>query len=252
MELKPEFAPLSDEKEILKQLKVAAKSNARCVWWLRYGPLPRNSKVTHLHPGKKILTLSVPIGITPERILSEVRSAGGAHLLLMMPNFGIISFNVSGVQLDKEGLQVEIPNEVFELQRRKGVRYQIPLGYELNVNFMSPTPPHDRVVRRLLDISVEGLSFYVEPGEKALFSPKQVMKEFYFAVRQRAMVVNLEIKHIAPLENHPLAPGFRIGGNFKKISEEDSDFLSNYIAEQAVLNFYPDFEEISRKIKNAT
>jgi c-di-GMP-binding flagellar brake protein YcgR len=155
-------------------------------------------------------------------------------LAIFLPNQGVLGFKTRFLGENKQSLRFETPHKILIAQRRKDRRYRIPRGYEIHLNMglegtrMADTP------KRLYDLSAGGLAFTVDPKEADVYKPGDVLDKIEMVLRGRRMMFTVEVKNKMALPAGSPVPGVKIGTSFKKLSEQDEEYISAYILEKTI------------------
>lgn len=152
-----------------------------------------------------------------------------------------IFFKSQFIGAGRSTLLFRFPEKVFKVQRRREIRFVIPDGYVLKVEFQDPLFAENRHVQRIFDISAGGCSFLTDPGDKAFYTPGLVLKDMQLTIRNRGIKVDGEVRHTSDLpENSRLAPASKIGIEFRNIRPGDSQQIASYVFEES-RKFYSRF-----------
>jgi hypothetical protein len=124
---------------------------------------------------------------------------------------------------DARSISFTFPKKIFKIQRRKNVRYSVPAGYDIFIDCES-LETHERVKRKVLDISEGGIAFSLEPTENLeAYKTGVVMRDCVLTLRNQPLKLSLRV---ANQMDH------KLGMEFIKISEENRNFLAAFIYSQ--------------------
>jgi hypothetical protein len=140
-----------------------------------------------------------------------------------------IFFKARFIGCDQAGLQFKLPSKVFKVQRRKDLRFPIPDGLALKVDFADPLSPTVRSQRKVIDISASGLAFVIGEDEMPLFPAGLSLSDFTFTVRGRKISVTAEIRHVRKLADGGRLKGAAVGVLFKDIRAGDNQHIALHL-----------------------
>jgi hypothetical protein len=228
------FTEVESETKVREFLTRAATLESICSWWVQtHSNRVCHSRVVEFDSPRMLITLSYPqgsIGLNVDAVLSQDREC---LLSVYLLGEGVFCFKGYYSKRVENNYEFRLGDKVYRVQRRKGFRYQLPRGYEIDVVLGKEQFP-------LGDISAEGLSFFVNKDKNIEYKAGQKIDSMFFYLRQRRVEVEATVQHLSPYQRSPKESGIKVGVAFNKISEADTDYLSMYITEQVVLNFHPD------------
>jgi hypothetical protein len=124
------------------------------------------------------------------------------------------------------------PKKIFKIQRRKYIRYNIPAGYDIFIECES-LETHQRVKRKILDLSEGGIAFLLEPSENPeIYKTGAVMRDCTLILRNQTLKLSLRVANQISVELPKLGASQKLGLEFIKISEENRNFLAAFIYSQ--------------------
>jgi hypothetical protein len=155
----------------------------------------------------------------------------------------LFSVNLQQVQLffissllgfNKNGCKFELPDKVYEVQRRFSLRYSLPTDANVMVEFDHPRLLGVRDKRVILDISSGGLAFKANPSDKELFTNGTDLSGITFSIGDREVKSMAHICHCTQVTPASAPPFLKVGVSFKKIKPRDSTYLNLYVYEQVL------------------
>ncbi len=144
-----------------------------------------------------------------------------------------IFFRAKYLGFDHAGLQFGLPEKVFKVQRRKDLRFPIPDGHVLKVDFSDPLTPGKPITKKCMDISASGMAFLVEEEEAPLFPVGLMLENMTFNVRGRDITVVAEIRNTRPTRADSRKKGVVVGVVFKNMRAADSQHIAAYVFEES-------------------
>lgn len=180
----------------------------------------------------------VPKGFDPKKFmheLAEIKSKGGDtecffSISLQRAN---VFFKTRFLGFDHAGLQFKIPDKVFKVQRRRDLRFPIPDGLSLKVEFDDPLSPDVRSTRKVIDLSASGMAFQVNEDEIPMYPSGFTLQNLSFSVRSKKITVAAEIRHTRKLGSDSRLKGAMVGILFKDIRPGDSQHIAGYVFEES-------------------
>ena len=144
-----------------------------------------------------------------------------------------IFFRTRFLGIDHAGLQFALPTKVFKVQRRKDLRFPVPDGLIIRVEFADPIAPETRMTKKVLDISASGLAFLIEDSETPLYPAGLTLKELSFTVRNKKITVSAEVRHVRKLRSEERFKGHAVGVLFKDIRPGESQHVAGFVFEES-------------------
>lgn len=144
-----------------------------------------------------------------------------------------IFFRAAFVGFDNGGLKFRMPEKIFKVQRRKDLRFGIPDGYVLRVDFSDPLFPENLLSKKVIDISAGGCAFLVAFEESIIFQPGVVLKNLALEIRGREIKVEAEVRHIAEFKDGRRSGLVKIGVQFRGIRPGDAQAIASYVFEES-------------------
>ncbi len=239
--MEDKFNEVQSETKVREYFARAAMQESICSWWIQgERSMVSHSKVKDFVPTLMTITLSPPQSLSGAINHVRLQQKRECLLSIYLQAEGIFCFKGYFYKQAGVNLEFKLIDKVYRVQRRKGFRYQIPRGYEINVQIEKDSFP-------LNDLAPEGLSFFVEEGSPKEFVANQKIPKLSFYLRQRRVEVGGVVQHLSEMQRGPKEKGIKVGIHLDRISESDAEFLSMYITEQVVLNFHPD-EALDAKV----
>lgn len=140
----------------------------------------------------------------------------------------VVGFQVAVKRFMKNFLILGTPQLLYRVQRRKDRRYQIPSGYDVKVQIPSLYPKTHKGLR-MMDISIGGLSFWVNPKERDRFEKNQKLDRVIFQIRNHPILTKLTLQSIRKDQG-----GYRVGCQFMGLKESDQTLIFLFIAEKKI------------------
>ena len=190
---------------------------------------------------EKVLYAWIPKDIDPHQFMDELAQAGTKDCFfsvsLMTAN---IFFKARFIGSDAGGFRFEIPEKIFKVQRRKDVRFAIPPGHVVRVEFDDPLFPEKRYSKKIIDLSAGGLAFIADPSEDLVFQAGMILKNITFSVKNKTFKVEAEVRHKRLLPDNSSTKGLKVGLQFKDLRAGENQLIAQYIFEES-RKFYARF-----------
>lgn len=230
---------MDDPQVVRKFMLEAGERMAEAVIWLsgekeciktRIPQEIGRDQVVHFAPPREMHPLFEPE--TLKKTLEE-RQISDLMIRLYLPGAAILGVKARFLDADEHGYRFEMPKAAVYMQRRKHRRFTIPLAYEMNVDAPHPKSPKLTVSRRLIDVSVEGVSFLVTKSEGDFYKPGRMLPNLVLTIRGRKIKVSAEVKNLRPFMNSKLS-GMQVGAKIIQIEDADADYLTAYVEEMLI------------------
>lgn len=226
-----DFEPIEDQAEGIKFLKEGAKTLAQGVLWTQEQKLTLDTRVTVVSDTEKTFYIWSAKDKDLKSLAQELKLASQGdfcffNLTLHRAN---IFFKARLKGFDTGGIYFEWPEKVFKVQRRKDMRFTIPDGYVLFVEFEDPKKPGQILSRKLIDISASGLAFLGEPKDSTFWDSGNELRRVQFTIRSRKITTDAEIRHAIPKGERGHA---KVGLSFKGLKAADAQWIASYVFEE--------------------
>lgn len=236
-----EFEPIESSQEILRLLAEGAKTLSSALIWTNNQEILLRAQLVLFSNVDKALYTSIPKDFQVSQLMDTLakNKTDECFFNLSLPQANIF-FKTSFKDYDSAAIRFTLPEKAFKVQRRQNIRYQIPDGHVLRVDFQDPLFPETVHNKKVVDISAGGLSFEVEEKDLSLFPAGLVLKGLSFTVKGRTVYVEAEVRHQkkSPGKNEP--KNAKVGVQFKNISAKDVDCIASYVFEES-RKFYSKF-----------
>lgn len=133
--------------------------------------------------------------------------------------------------VDTAGLQFEVPEELFEIQRRREVRHRIPDGYTVKTKFQNPVNPTEVLERKVFDISVGGLSFLTDLSDDAVYAVDLALEKMRFTVVGHEINCVAVVRHKQQQQTSDGKIWLRVGTQLTRVPPASSSVLLAYVLE---------------------
>jgi hypothetical protein len=231
----PGTSIVTDPLEIRRLLSRAMESPTSASIKLRGSEIPLR---THLIPTRPKDGIHLELPVTEEPL-----DGRDCLVLLYLTGRSVIGLSAQPSQILVDRLVFSPPEKLVKIQRRKNVRYEIPLAYEYTIELDSIEQRGTRVRKRLIDISEDGVSFFVlSPREAGLFREGLVIPRTIIRMQNQTILSSLKVRSQIKIERGqqggPKGAGNKIGAVFEDISPEDRNYISQVICSHATHLFY--------------
>lgn len=230
-----EFELVKDKTEASRLLKEGARTAASVIIWTKEKEQVVHTNLSFFSDDKKLIYTWFPKeGFNPADFRRSVAASPDRECFFSVSlNRAIVFFKSTFHEITSDSLQFELPEKVFKVQRRASLRFPIPSGQILKLEYDDPEHPERRLSKKVLDISASGLSFIIPDEEAGLYKKEQELKNFVFILRTRVIHTDAEIKHVQILPSGGRQKGIRIGVHFEGIRPADSQLIAAYVFEES-------------------
>jgi len=228
-----EFQPIEDPVEADHLLKEAAKAFASAMIWTKDQGQVLRTHVSRYNPADVGLCTGFPKDFD-QRAFSDALKRSGVNecYFSVSLSWANVFFKTPFVGTDSEGLRFRVPDRVYKVQRRKDLRFRIPEGQALKVQFHDPLTAESLLQKRVFDISASGFSFLINPEEQDIYSSGLSLKNVNLSIAGRAIAVEAQVKHRKQIQ----ALGktlIKVGCLFTAIRPGDSQKIASYVFEES-------------------
>ena len=238
---KNEFKKISSAQKLRAILEDAHNSNLIVDFWTRDKAFKHKAFFSVPEDRKRHFALTPQEGFPLESFQKLVEQEANTEkplqifVNLFFKGQAVVCFVGRIVKMTGSTIELEIPSQYYALQRRKDHRYQIPNGYELYVDLVDPSGnSKQRVKKRMFDLSVGGLSFFIQANEMRYYQPNVILRFVKFSLQGRQVVTHAEIRQSRAMKCPDGSDGALIGIQFKKMAPDEKQFLLQYLSERIV------------------
>jgi c-di-GMP-binding flagellar brake protein YcgR len=229
-----EFELVQDPLEATKLLIEAGRTHAKALIWTKEQRHVFDSQLVAFDPEQKAVFAKVPTSMDPDQFLRELAELKieECFFSVSLPRANIF-FRTQCLGHELGSFRFTIPAKVFNVQRRRAMRLLIPYGHTLKAEMQDPSFPEQKLVRKIIDISANGVAFIAPTAEEALFPKGLVIKQFSFAISRRRITVEAEVRHLRAQPEDAADPGVKVGVEFRKLKPSDSQWIACYVFEES-------------------
>ena len=229
-----EFQPVAFD-DALKLFREAEKTVASTLLWTKDDTPEIKVNFTIFNEVEKTFLCWVPTGFDVEAFSEKHATAGngGLDCFFSVSLTGAnIFFKANFKGYNETSLIFSLPEKVFKVQRRQNMRFPIPDGYLIKVEFVDPLYSSEKQTRKIYDISATGMSFVVDSMEDVIYQVGLAIKAMTFTVKNRSITVDGEVRHSAALPPSSRMKGIKVGVEFKGIRPGDSQHIAVYVFDE--------------------
>lgn len=234
-----DFQPVKDPQEALELLRESAKSLASALAWTRNQESVMSTYFMVFSEVDKLLYAWIPKDVDPKAFAESVARTGenACYFSVSLAKASIF-FKALFAGYDDGGFKFRIPDHVFKVQRRKDMRYTVPEGYFMKVEFDDPLLEGQKISRKVIDLSAGGLALWISDLEDALFPAGTILKNLTFTINKHTVKCDGEVRHLRELPGDALNPrGFKVGISFQKLLPADAQFISKFVFDETRRQF---------------
>lgn len=233
-----EFEPIQEPQEISQYLKEATKTFASALMWIAQQENGIQTQLALFSEVDQVLYVWVPKELNIQRFLGELLNKTPPECLFSISlTRANIFFKATYLGYDNAGFKFKIPEIIYKVQRRKNLRFPIPDGHILWVEFQDPLFPEKRMKKKVLDISAGGLSFLILEDEIEVFGVDLILNDMQFQIKGRPILCQGEIRHSKPLSEEAMRDSkkrwIKIGVYYRQMNVSDSEFIAAYVFDES-------------------
>ncbi len=217
---------------LIKYLSEGAKMTVSTVFWLQGKDQHVQSHMVHLSETDRAFYAWVPKDFDTTGFIQDLKDSGHQECLFSTSlTSANLFFKARFLGHDSTGLKFAVPDKVYKVQRRKNVRYMIPAGYVLKVEFSDPLYPDMLVQKKLTDISAGGLAFNTAAIDVSLYPVGSILTQCKIVIKTRNIQFDAEVRYAQAHQD--TSKGAKIGLAFKNMLPPDSEFIAAYVFEES-------------------
>ncbi|CAK9253094.1 unnamed protein product [Sphagnum jensenii] len=228
----PGFTKIEEPTDIAKFIARAISEEARVEVQLTETAYRFSSRIHHDSDPTVGLRVRRPEGITNEQVEAQTKFQTQTSMVVaFLKSHELLCIQTDGAFWKEGELLIPQPWTAFKLQRRKEPRYEIPGAYEFYIALRSLEDPKVSIRRRVMDLSMSGMGFYVEsPTESELYKKGLFLRRVNLMLENRHIFLDLRVASCVRLKHNPRMPGFKVGVEVMRISPVDKRYVAAYIA----------------------
>ena len=244
---------VDDPWEVRKLLIAAAEQYSRTVMWVTEHEGSLKTQLLEEIGKDQLLRLKLnPQGAyffqpEPFRKFLEEKQITEIFLRIYFKDESVIGVKAPIHEISqKAGYVFTLPLSAAVMQRRKFKRYVVPGAYEFSVLLPNPHFPQVTLTKRLIDISNEGFSFFIQRNEKSLFKAGQLLPRAEFTLKGHRFEVGGEIRSVREYSRPRQLSGYQVGVKILRMEETDGNALDLFL-EMQLMQFAGPVREYEKK-----
>ena len=234
-----EFEPVESSTEANRLIREGAHTLSGAILWTLD---QKETLTTHLNgysESEGIFTVNTPKDPKDgdlARFQNHLRDQSQLYCLfsVTLPK-AILFFRSDFINVVTGKIRFKLPEKIFRVQRRKDMRYTIPHSHVLRVEFQDPSFNENRLSKKAVDLSAQGLGFSVSVKESTLFKKGLALKDVTFSVRNRKIECVAEVRHVKPSADPDT---YRVGISFAELKAADGNWIANYVLEEGRKSYF--------------
>ena len=228
-----DFEPVEDASEMVRYLVEGAKTLAAAIIWTQNQEDLIQTHLTTFNQVERALFAWMPKDFDLKKFIENIskRQSDECFFSVSLPAANLF-FKTRFLGHDSTGLKFLTPEKVFKVQRRKNVRFNIPEGHVLKVEFQDILLPDVFHKKRVVDISGGGISFLSAPEDAAIYQTGVIIKSMRMTIRLKQLVFDVEVRHTKPFETYK-EKFVRVGVAFKNLNANDSALIAGYVFDES-------------------
>ncbi len=228
-----EFLPVGPA-EAKSLIEDGAKNLAAAMIWTRDQQRVINTHLSLVSESDHSLYFVTPKGLDPREFMDQLAKDGSQDcffsLSLVRAN---IFFRSRFIGFQKATLQFRFPEKLFKVQRRTDIRFVIPNGYVVKVEFPDPLFPERKAQVKANDVSAGGFSFIVPADDANSYAPGLILQPISITLKNFSLTLEGEVRHTTVMPLGSKTPGVKVGIQFRNIRPGDSQRIANYVFEES-------------------
>lgn len=228
------FQPIDRPEELVEIINEFLSGQASAMLWTKDREDSFHTMISSVSPTQGLLYVFTPADFKKEQFLRSVADTGGECFFSVSVSKANVFFKTKYLNKeDQAGLLFQFPKQLFKAQRRKEMRFSLPLDPPTAVQFEDPLNPGSMIRKTLLDVSAGGIAFVVDENDSALFFAGLKLRATQFAVGAKTLQTGMaEVRHSMPLPIDAKLQGFKVGAQFIEIPEAEAEWIRAYAFEQ--------------------
>ena len=229
-----EFVPVKTQAEALNLIRAGARANSVATFWTRNQEHIVTTRFSHFSESEQIIYVWIPKDFELRKLEAALTESQSPYCFfnVFFPSANIF-FKATFIGVDPAGLKFKLPETMFRIQRRRDLRYMIPEGQVLHIEFRDPVFQEKILQKKTYNIGARGLAFFISEEEEAHYYVGMMLSDVTFTIRGRQIRADGEVRHITHRAPSDRIKGAKVGLDFKEISQGDESFIAAYIFEES-------------------
>ncbi|MEQ1875858.1 MAG: PilZ domain-containing protein [Bdellovibrionia bacterium] len=230
----PLFHSVDETNEKNELLEQGSLTRAKTEIWSKDRKHRVDAQMIALSTKQNMLTTAVAGGQV-QPFIDILRRLNDVTCLFSVNLQQVQLFFVSSlVKFNRNAFQFEVPDKLFEVQRRFSLRYGYGADSDVKVEFDHPRSSSARATHKLTDVSAGGLGFVADVADKELYAPGQDLNRVVFKVGSREVIVAAQVRHCTVAELNGQPAYLKVGLSFKKLKPRDANHINMFVYEQSL------------------
>lgn len=236
------FTPVNEASSILKILETITRHKVPVTVWFKEQSLLFETYFSEYLPNLKRLSLFLPLSVGAEAFSAALKQQGSMGIL--------ISFQVDTVQyfgkitvlnvMPPDAIRVEVPKEIFKLQRRANLRIPFKRQDAPKVSCTHPSAERKMALAdsdilhfRMLDISAGGMSIAAPMEQKDVLAIGKIIKDVRFHLKGTDISCSAVVRHHKGAENDQGQPMLRVGLQFTSLRPQFERWIASFVMDES-------------------
>ena len=224
---RPQFEPVSAQEADLL-LAEAARNNVPTMIWTKNQEEVIRTEILSFDPAQKLLVPKRAKGFDPKRFDDHLAQLGIADCFFSVAlGRASLFFRTRYLGTNDTGMRFRAPEKMFKVQRRKDLRYRLPMTSNIRVETPAPY--------KLIDISASGLSFAIDmkAGTDVVpFEKGDQISEIRFKLDEQTFSCVAEVKTVRALSKPVPGETHHVGIAFVGLQAGKSQLIAGYIFDE--------------------
>lgn len=227
---------------IVKILDVACRHKILVTLWTKNQSIKFETRIESFMVHLKRLYVQFPVTVSPSQF-DEAIAQHGADLLGSF-QIDTVNFFIKSKLLVKgeKSLQIEVPKEIYKLQRRANLRIPFQRKMAPKLTLYSPAKEFDPdapidekdiLAFRVIDVSAGGVAIATKVEDKALFTKDKMIHDIRFRIRGIEIVAQGLVKHTAEILNEQGKPILKVGIQFHALKAQYEKHIVQFVLDES-------------------
>lgn len=236
------FTQVKDEALIAKLLDTLGKHKLPMTFWFKEQSLRFESEVFQYLQHLKKLMIKLPTDIGADAFSQAIQAQGTPQIFSSFQVDTVNYFFKTDVLelMAPDAFRVEIPKEVFKLQRRANLRIPFKRHEAPRVTCIHPKSMDKKTINdsdilqfRMLDLSAGGIAVAAPLETKDDLPLGKIIKDLRFNLKGNEISCTAVVRHHKDAENDQGKPIIRVGLQFTALRPQFERVIAQYVMDES-------------------
>ncbi|GEM_PF-1557996 len=236
------FTLVKDEALIAKLLEALGRHKVPLTFWFKEQSLRFESDFFQYLQHLKKLLIRLPIEVGEAAFSGAIKAQGTPQIFASFQIDTVNYFFKTDVLelMAPDAFRIEIPKEIFKLQRRANLRIPFKRHEAPKVSCIHPDAANKKAILdsdlmqfRMLDISAGGIALAVPTEQQEHMGLGRIIKDLRFQLKGTELNCTAIVRHHKAAENEQGKTFIRVGLQFTTLRPQNEKAIAQFVLEES-------------------